>query len=78
MKRSHAVNKKRKRVGGKKFPLGTGFGDLFVDVDGIASPLVVVGADVGGGDRLVVLWADDDDDQVLFLRGRTTPVSLRC
>lgn len=36
-------------------------------VDGVERPLVVLQADRGGGDCLVVLGTDDDDDQVLFL-----------
>lgn len=36
-------------------------------VDGVERPLVVLQADRGGCDRLIVLGTDDDDDQVLFL-----------
>lgn len=39
-----------------------------MDVNRVEGPLVVLQADRGGRHRLVVLGADDDDDQVLFLR----------
>ena len=56
--------------------------DLFVDVDGVEGPLIVLQADGGSGHGLVVLGADDDDDQVFFLqrgpqhRGLTTALRV--
>lgn len=44
--------------------------NLFVYVDGVEGPLVVLQADRRGRHCLVVLGTDDDDDQVLFLRGQ--------
>lgn len=46
--------------------------DLFVYVDGVEGPLVVLHANRGCCHRLVVLGADDDDDQILFLCARDT------
>lgn len=46
--------------------------DLLVYVDGVEGPLVGLQADGRGRHRLVVLGADDDDDQVLLLREGTT------
>lgn len=42
--------------------------NLFMYVDRVERPLVVLQADRWGCHRLVVLRTDDDDDQVLFLR----------
>lgn len=41
-------------------------------VDGVEGPLVVLQANRGRCHRLVVLGADDDDDQILFLCVRDT------
>lgn len=41
--------------------------ELFMYVNCVEGPLVVLQANRGGRHRLVVLGADDDDDQVLFL-----------
>lgn len=41
-------------------------------VDGVEGPLVVLQANGGRCHRLVVLGADDDDDQILFLCVRDT------
>lgn len=41
--------------------------DLFVYVDGVEGPLVVLQPTRGRRHRLVVLGADDDDDQILLL-----------
>lgn len=46
--------------------------NLFVNVDGVEGPLVVLQANRGGCHRLIVLGTDDDDDQVLFLDEGTT------
>lgn len=43
--------------------------NLFVDVDGVARPLVGLQAHRRGCHCLVVLGTDDDDDQILFLKG---------
>lgn len=41
--------------------------ELFVYVDGVEGPLIVLQANRGGCHCLIVLGTDDDDDQVLFL-----------
>lgn len=46
--------------------------NLFMYVDGVEGPLVVLQASRGGCHCLIVLGTDDDDDQVLFLCVGTT------
>lgn len=46
--------------------------DLFVYVDSVEGPLVVLQADRGSCHCLIVFGADDDDDQVLLLREEKT------
>lgn len=41
--------------------------ELFMYVDGVEGPLVVLQDNRRGCHCLIVLWTDDDDDQVLFL-----------
>lgn len=45
--------------------------NLFMYVDSVEGPLVVLQANRGGRHRLVVLGTDDDDDQILSLGVRT-------
>lgn len=46
--------------------------ELFVNVDGVERPLIVLHTDRWGRHCLIVLWTDDDDDQIFFL----TEISL--
>lgn len=51
------------------------FINLFVYVDSVEGPLVVLQATRGRCHRLVVLGADDDDDQILLLGVRHKPAA---
>lgn len=46
--------------------------DLFVYVDGVEGPLIILKADRGGCDCLIVLRTNNDDDQVFLLGEETT------
>lgn len=50
---------------------------LLVDVDGVHGPLVPLHADVAMCHRLVVLGADDYDDQVVLLKDREAQLRER-
>lgn len=47
-------------------------------VDSVEGPFVVLQANRGRGHRLVVLGADDDDDQIFLLRVRHKPRAYFC
>lgn len=46
-------------------------------VDGVESPLIVLKANRGGCDSLIVLGTNDDDDQIFLLEEETTQPQAR-